>query len=310
MSDDDEVLVTPEADVFHFGAKGEVLVCRHETLHMRVAPGLNAAGTMDDHTGLMAWPGLRAACRCLAHPRVMKALQGARVIELGAGPGAASAVAARTAAAVLCTDCAEKALALARATLAANATSNGSSTLDDAARAIKAKTACARFTWGNDDPNVLLDALYALSMESPGSSLISPEETTASSDRRGADLVVGSEVVYPSTSTVCLSALFEASRALLAPQSVRATIPRDEDTSSLPLTCLLLSYVPRNTSTTVSFLLPLFFVLKSTWVCKQCTFLCVCQQSCLDLNHLIARSLNTIHRSICRLCVFRSSSSL
>jgi len=255
MPDSDEVLLTPEAEVFYFGTKGEVLVCRHETLHMRVAPGLNAAGTEDDHTGLMAWPGLRAACRCLASPRVMKALQGARVIELGAGPGAASAVAARTAEAVLCTDCAEEALVLARATLAANATStisNGSTTVDTV-ETTKAKTACARFTWGSDDPNVLLDALNALCAEDFSSSVGSTTEgeVRASSERRGADFVVGSEVVYPSTSTVCLASLFEASRTLLAPNGVRRIFPQDGDASSLPLPCLLLSYVPRNTSTTV-----------------------------------------------------------
>lgn len=267
MPDSDEVLLTPEADVFHFGTKGEVLVCRHETLHMRVAPGLNAAGTEDDHTGLMAWPGLRAACRCLASPQVMKALRGARVIELGAGPGAASAVAARSAEAVLCTDCAEEALVLARATLSANATftiSNGSTT-DDTARAAKAKTACARFTWGSDDPNELLDCLNALCVEESSSTLKSPEETIATSERRGADLVVGSEVVYPSTSTVCLASLFEASRILLASNGAKRTFPQDCDASLLPLPCLLLSYVPRNTSTTVGvFSLFLFFPPKST----------------------------------------------
>ena len=208
----------PSTETLIFGShhQARVQVVRHTSLASSVLCG--AAGGAADRTGLMLWPGARALCRAiLACPALADTL----VLELGAGAGVCSAVAAVHApAAVITTDGDPAALELAGATWAANA----------AGRARRTPWAARVFRWDEAWPAataaLLQEARALLPGDPPPVSL--PPVT-----------LLASECIYPSTSPACCAHFFAACASLLG-QHGRG--------------CLLLSYVPRAPATSLAML--------------------------------------------------------
>lgn len=176
----DSVEISP----FSFGASDAVLAARYVSLAGSALTG--TTGGSGDRTGLMIWPGCRAMCRVLASEEGAALIRGAVVIELGAGPGACGAVAARHAAFVLVTDAAPESVTLSANTLTANGVKNGRA---------------AVFAWGADSPSSLVEKI---SGEGEGV-------------RR---VAVASECAYPSSSDESLLSLFAAIRDIIGPAGV------------------------------------------------------------------------------------------
>ena len=178
---------TVEISPFTFGASDSVLAARYATLAGSALTG--TTGGSGDRTGLMIWPGCRAMCRVLASEEGAAIIRGAHVIELGAGPGACGAVAARNAAFVLVTDSAPESVTLSVSTLAANGV--GADRGD-----------AAIFAWGADSPAALVAKI------------------TSTPRRASQRVVVASECAYPSSSDESLLSLFTAIREIIEPAGV------------------------------------------------------------------------------------------
>ena len=207
----------PAAETLFFGAHPEarVQVVRHASLSSGALCG--AAGGAADRTGLMLWPGARALCRAiLACPALANAL----VLELGAGAGVCSAVAAVHApAAVLTTDGDPAALELAGATWVANA----------AGRARHTPWAARVFRWDEAWPAATAALLQEARSLLPGGRDLPPTALLAS------------ECIYPSTSPACCAHFFAACASLLGQGRSSASF-------------LLFSYVPRAPATSLAML--------------------------------------------------------
>ena len=219
-------LPAAEELVFGAGPAARVLVVRHASLASGALSG--AAGGAGDATGLMLWPGARALCRAaLSAP----CIAGSLVIELGCGAGVCSAAAGRAAPpplAVLATDGDARALPLAAATWAANASARcggGGASPPWAARA---------FRWGEDWEGaaaaLLREAAALLPRSGGGGGGGAPAPPVT---------LLASECIYPSTPREAMRHFFCAARRLLGAHA---------------RSCLLMSYVPRDPATSLALL--------------------------------------------------------
>lgn len=197
-----------------------IRVCAAESTH-HVLTG--AAGGAGDHTGVLVWAGCRAMC---AYLLAVGAHAGAgaprRVLELGAGAGAAGVAAARAwpSARVTITDGAPAALALCRATVDANGVGD--------------RVGVARLCW-TDAAGVVWGGV------------------TDGGEGRF-DLVVGAEVVYPSSEFASMAAMFRVAQQAVAAPVVAGALAGGGGEAAPPPVVLACSYVERRPETTLAML--------------------------------------------------------
>lgn len=149
-------------------------VAAYASLHHPVLT--SGAGGEGDETGKMIWAGSYALCSYLLHA-IAHRLQRHVLIELGAGAGLVTAVAAGVGKHVISTDGAEDAVHLCQRTVAACHVSNAS---------------VYRLTWSDDPSPEIQTAIH-----------------TALRAHTGAGVtIIAAEIVYPSTSAASLDDLF------------------------------------------------------------------------------------------------------
>lgn len=200
------------------GLQKPVSLCCHDGAAAPVLQGV--AGGAGDRTGVLLWAGCRALCAYI----VACGSPSATVVELGTGAGLAGAVAALRfpGAAVTVTDGAPEALALCERTLAANG--------------LAGRVAVAQWSW--DDPAAHVDGgAGAVAAAAAGS----------------VDLLLGAEIVYPSTTLGSLRNLFALARRVLR-RPLRPSTTEGHDGDGGDGGVFAMAYVPRRPETTLAML--------------------------------------------------------
>jgi hypothetical protein len=131
-----------------------------------------ASGSADDRTGVMVWAGAHDMCNFLSSSVAAQMFRGRSVVELGIGAGLTTILLSRLSSCVIGSDCNHEALALAARTISLNGADQSVSLV--------------RYDWNSDEASTFRALL--------------PEARPL--------IIAAAEIVYPSTATESLDALF------------------------------------------------------------------------------------------------------